>query len=107
MRAIFALPLVLAGGVAGAALAQSAPQPADARVQTISTAAAPAEPARVPVAVTAHDKSEEDAAAAALAMSIRHRQAEEARIARYACAAGDASKCEAANAQASAGSPSS
>ena len=102
MRAAFALPLILAFGLAGPALAQSPPQPADSHVQNVSTSSS--ESAPTPAQLRA--KEQEEGAAAALAMSIRAREAEEQRIARYACAAGDASKCQPTNAPTTAKTPS-
>jgi hypothetical protein len=102
MRAIVALSLSLACGIAGSSFAQSPPQqPADnSHVQNVSTSSAAPTPAQV------RAKEEEESAAAALAMSIRAREAEEQRIARYACAAGDASKCQPEKAPTTARTPS-
>jgi hypothetical protein len=106
MRIAFAVPLILVCGLASAAVAQTSAsqtsaQSADNHVQTVSTAASQAAPTE-PKAQT--DNPE---AAAALAMAIRQQEAQDRRIAQYACASGDTSKCPAGDAPRSAGSPSS
>jgi hypothetical protein len=104
MRIAFAVPLILVCGLASAAMAQASAQSADNHAQTVSTAAS-----QDPTAARSEPKAqaENPEAAAALAMAIRQREAQERRIAQYACAAGDTSKCPAGDAPRSAGSPSS
>ena len=105
MRITFAIPMILACGLALPAAAQPAAQPADGRVQTASATAPPASAEAGPTAAQ-RAKEQEESAAAALAMSIRQREIEERRIAKYACLAGDTSKCQAADASADGKTPS-
>lgn len=89
----FALVLILAAGAfAAPAFAQpAAPQPQAARQAAEAAAAAstPTNNARSETAAPLHNAE----ADAALAMSIHMRDEAEQRIARIACAAGDAAKC--------------
>lgn len=103
MRIAFAIPLTLVCGLALPAQAQSAQPSADSHAQTVSTAAT--KPDAAPPEAQKRSQEQEDQAAAALAMSIRRHEIEEQRIARIACAAGDASKCQAANAPTTASTP--
>lgn len=86
MRLVFALPLILACGLAAPALAQPAAPTASSTAATGSKVDAVQTPAKP----NARDQD----AAAALAMAIRQHEAEEQRIARVACAAGDTAKCQ-------------
>jgi len=89
MRAALIVSLILAGGMAGAAAAQGGQAP-DKPTQT-AQATAPVQKAQ----------TQNEDAAAALSLTIRHREEQEQRIARMACAAGDASKCPMVKAESS------
>lgn len=84
MRLFFAVPLIVACAVTAPAFAQSSSPPAQAD--------RPASVQRV--------ASQEDAAAAALALTMRHQAEQDRRIAEIACRAGDQKKCEVLKTQA-------
>jgi hypothetical protein len=104
MRITFALPLIIACGLAGAATAQPPAPSADNHAQTVSTAVAPQKPEAAQAPSRA--QSEDAQAAAALVIAVRHAEDLE-RMARLACAAGDTSKCRGPSSADTARSPSS
>jgi hypothetical protein len=103
MRTTFAIPLILAFGLAGAAAAQPSTPSADNHAQTISTAGSPQKTEATPD--QPRSQAENPEAAAALLIAIRHREDLE-RMTKIACAAGDTSKCQAPKASDAARSPS-
>ena len=103
MRLALALFLTLACALPAAA--QPAAGPAADRAPAVAQAATPAKTEtgqRTAPAVVASNNPEADAA---LAVAIRQREAQE-RLLQMACAAGDTSKCQPANASTTARTPS-
>ena len=100
MRIALIASLILACGLATPVLAQSAPA-ADHGKDASSAAPAPKTEDQAPARVQASNPE----ADAALAIAIRQREARE-RLLQMACAAGDTSKCQPANASTTASTPS-
>ena len=88
MRIALVLPLVLTCGLALPALAQTAPDKSTPTAEAAKGATTDA------VDTRPRASSQDQDAAAALAMTIRQREIQEQRIARIACAAGDKAKCQ-------------
>ena len=106
MRTALVIPLILACGLAGPALAQPAAAPAANPVQVASNATLVANAGAANTGATqTQAKPANPDADAALAIAIRQREAQE-RMAQMACNAGDTSKCQAANAPTTAKTPS-
>ncbi|MGZ3376623.1 MAG: hypothetical protein ACXU8S_08490 [Phenylobacterium sp.] len=84
MRLFIAAPLILACGFAAPALAQQPTNPAPNPAPTQDKPAA-----------TSRAASQAEAAAQALAISMRHQEEQDRRIAEIACRAGDQAKCAA------------
>lgn len=99
MRFAVAVPLIVAGGLAFPALAQSAGPSAASPAKDVSSAVANTNASQHQPQVSNPE------ADAALAIAIRQREAQE-RMLQMACKAGDTSKCQMANASTTAKTPS-